>query len=94
MNSFHLFYVLTRCTQWVQFRSSDGSILLYFDPATKQIWGEGSGGVTDSDMHVDGDQPGEGVTGNPPPAEEFSDDEINAAARVADLVSSLRIPVL
>jgi len=68
-------------------------MLLYFDPATKQIWGEGSGGVTDSDMHVDGNQFGEGVTGNPPPAGEFSDDEINTGLRVAHLVSLLRISV-
>lgn len=69
-------------------------MLLYFDPATKQIWGEGSGGTTDSDMHVDGNQSGEGATRNPPPAEEFSDNEISAAGRVADLVSLLRVPVL
>jgi len=68
-------------------------MLLYFDPATKQIWSESSGGVTDSDMHVEGSHTDEGVTGDPPSVVE-SDDEIKAAARVAVLVSSLHIPVL
>lgn len=79
--------------KWVQFCSSDGAIVLYFDPVTKQIWGEGSDNESNSDMEVDGGWVrGETSGGNIPrsqdsPMEDFSDEDINAAARLASTVS-------
>lgn len=85
--------------QWIQFRSSDGSMVLYFDPATKQVWGEGIGSESDSHMNVDGDPLREGTSGSNPPTpqdlpieEDFSDDEINAAAHLASMVSYVVSP--
>ena len=69
--------------------------MLYYDLATKQIWGEGSGDEVDSHMSVDGDQLGEGSFGenipslpDPPVVEDFDDDDINAAARLLSVVSA------
>lgn len=71
----------------MQFRSADGKAL-YFDPITRGVWVEGSGGDTDVPMNVDAGQPREETPerGN---TRDFSDDEIDAAARLANMVCSL-----
>jgi len=83
----------------IQFRSSDGSVMLYFDPVTKQVWGEDSGNESGSHMDVDGGyQPHEEMSGrNPPipqdpPMEDFSDEDISAAARIVGMVSPVIPP--
>ena len=60
--------------------------MLYFDPVTKQVWGEGSGSDSESRMNEDEDQPCE-ITPGRHPMEDFGDDEINAAARLVKMVS-------
>lgn len=79
--------------QWIQFRSSDGKTSLYFNAVTKQIRGEGFGGEPNSTMDVDEDQPDQERLGGDPPVpqqdptvEDFEDDDINAAARIAGFV--------
>ncbi|KAF9642807.1 hypothetical protein BDM02DRAFT_3192647 [Thelephora ganbajun] len=41
--------------QWIQFHSSDRHMVLYFDPITKQVWGEDSVSKSDSHMEDFGD---------------------------------------
>ena len=72
-------------------------MVLYFDPETKQIWGEGSGSKSESHMDVEDQLPPGTSGGNVPPSHvspmvtEFDDDEINAAARVLSMVSPVVI---
>lgn len=77
----------------MQFSSSDGNAVLYFNLVTKQIWGEELGDESNCSMNVDtdgretfGEQP---LAGQDPPMEDFSDDDINAAARIIRTVSPL-----
>ena len=67
--------------------------MLYFDPVTKQVWTQDTGGG--DDVHMDEeDRLRERTSGgntptpsNPPVEDDSSDDEINAAARLLDTVS-------
>ena len=77
----------------MQLRSGDGSVVLYFDPVTKQVWGEDSGSDSDSHMNVEEDRSREEVSGGnhstmqDSPMEDFGDADINAAARLLSAVS-------
>lgn len=64
---------------------------------TKQIWGGGSDNESSSDMEVEGSQVRGGTSGgNVPrsqdPPMEDSDEDINAAARLASTVSPVVLP--
>jgi len=70
-------------------------MVLYFDPITKQIWGEDPGSESDSRMDMDRSRPREEAPGgNPPtsqdfPMADFGDDEIYAADRLVNMVSPI-----
>jgi hypothetical protein len=83
------------CTQWIPLRSNDGSLVLYFDPQTKQVWGADSGADPNSGMNIDEDiRPGEASGSNArtfqedhPMGECLDDDDIEMAIRIARMVS-------
>jgi len=67
-------------------------MLLYFNPVTKEIWGEGEDNESDSHMDTDEDRPREETRGRYIPTPQlppmdFGDDEINAADRLTRMVS-------
>lgn len=72
-------------------------MVLHFDPVTKQIWGGGSDNESNSDMEVEGSQvhgetPGGNVQRSYDTPLEDSDEDINAAARLASTVSPVMLP--
>ena len=62
-------------------------MLFYFDPVTKQIWSEGLESESESDMNIDEGQARTDAAPTPPTEVDFGDDELNAAARLASVVS-------
>ena len=87
-----------RWPQWVELRSGDGNTVLYFDPVTKQIWTEGPDNESSANMEVDANQAFGDASGNAPRSqdspmeEDFSDEDISAAARLASTVSPDILP--
>ena len=81
--------------QWIPIRSNDGSLVLYFDPRTKQVWGGDSGADSDSRMSVDENvRPDEAsgsntrtLRGDHPMGASDCDVDIEMAARIARTVS-------
>jgi len=88
-----LYALIIQSPQFVEFRARDGSVVLYFDPTTKLVWDRHPDSEPDTHMDVDGGQMlGETSGGNVQTSQDFimddfSDDDINAAARLATTVS-------
>lgn len=77
-------------TQWKLLRSEDGSLVFYFNPRTRQLWGGDLGGDSDSGMIVDEGirqrEPSGSDARTPRDGDPFSDDDIEMAARIARMV--------
>lgn len=78
--------------QWIELRSTDGDILFYYDPETREIWSGDPGGDSDLQMDITEDwrQEENPVVNDAmpqlPPIDDFGDDDINAADRLTRVV--------
>lgn len=78
---------------WIPLRSSDGSLIFFYDPETKQLWDGGSDDEVDDSMDVEeGSREAVSLLQGPPIVEDFGDEDINAASCLIGTVSVAVFP--